>query len=101
MKKIVTVCVSLLTLAMVIAFAIPVYAGTSYAPNGTGWGSNNENEVQVKKAERDKVVKDGLIGTGEYEKLNVDLDADNGTSPLFVVGFTSASLENALVMLPT
>ena len=96
MKKLTTAFVTMLATVMTVALAVPAFAGISYAPNGTGWG---KYPVQIKKTDPSNVVKDGIIGEGEYERLNVDLGAD--TSPLILVGFTEESLDNARAMLPT
>ncbi len=97
MKKLTKTLTAMLALAIVAMSAIPAFAGISYAPNGSGWKKNDI--VKVKKADPGNVIKDGVIGDGEYERLNVDLGAD--TSPLILVGFTEESLDNARAMFPT
>ena len=83
-----------------LVVAIPAEARASFAPNGTGWDPNEV--ITVKKADPADVVKDGVIGDGEYERYYPDLDAeDNMTSPLFVVAFGANSLDNCLAMFPT
>lgn len=100
MKKVFSILITLLTFAMMIVAAIPAGARTSYAPNGTGWDPNEL--ITVKKADPSDVVKDGVIGDGEYERYYPDLDAeDNMTSPLFLVAFMNESLDHALEMFPT
>ncbi|MBR3416979.1 MAG: hypothetical protein IKH09_09825 [Clostridia bacterium] len=100
MKKLLSILLTIATLAMMIAAAIPAGARASFAPNGTGWDPNEV--ITVKKADPADVVKDGVIGDGEYERYYPDLDAeDNMTSPLFVVAFGANSLDNCLAMFPT
>ncbi|MBQ6263676.1 MAG: hypothetical protein IJK58_09200, partial [Clostridia bacterium] len=99
MKKLTKVLVALLTVIIAVTLAVPAFAGISIAPNGTGWGDNPNNIIHVKKADPKNVIKDGIIGIDEYEKLNVDLDAK--TSPLMLVAFTAISYDNPFAMLPT
>ena len=100
MKKLLSILLTVATLAMMIAIAIPAEARTSFAPNGTGWDPSNV--ITVKKADPADVVKDGVLGAGEYERYYPDLDAeDNMTSPLFVVAFGDESLDHCLAMFPT
>ncbi|MBQ6678049.1 MAG: hypothetical protein IJM71_08380 [Clostridia bacterium] len=100
MKKLLSILLTVATLAMMIAAAIPAGARASFAPNGTGWDPNEV--ITVKKADPADVVKDGVIGDGEYERYYPDLDAeDNMTSPLFVVAFGDNSLDHCLAMFPT
>ena len=96
MKKLFTV---LLTVIM-IAAAVPAGARSSFAPNGTGW--DPDEVITVKKADPANVVKDGVIGKGEYERYYADLDMDDEmTSPLFLVAFGADSLDHVMEMFPT
>ena len=100
MKKVISILITLLTFAMMIVAAIPAFARTSLAPNGSGWDPNEV--ITVKKADPSDVVKDGVIGDGEYERYYADLDAeDNMTSPLFLVAFGTDSMDHVLEMFPT
>ena len=99
MKKLTKAIMAMVTVTLIVMLAVPAFAGTSYAPNGIGWGKRIEDIVEVKKANPSNVIKDGNIGNNEYERLNVDLGVN--TSPLFLVGFGEGSIENARAMLPT
>ncbi len=100
MKKLLSILLAVATLTMLIVAAIPAEARSSFAPNGTGWDPNEI--VTVKKADPANVVKDGVIGDGEYERYYPDLDAeDQMTSPLFLVAFGADSLDHVLAMFPT
>ncbi len=63
MKKLLSILLTVATLAMMIAIAIPAEARSSFAPNGTGWDPSNV--ITVKKADPADVVKAGVIGYGE------------------------------------
>ena len=99
MKKLTNLLAVFMSAAMIALLAAPAFAGSSYAPNGIGWGSAPSSIVQVRKVDPSSVVKDGEIGEGEYGRLDVDLGEE--TSPLMIVAFNPASYDNALSMLPT
>ena len=94
MKKILSACIAAVMLLSVIA--LPSAAGC-YIPNGTGW--DPDDTVTVRRAAPGKVVKDGMIGDGEYDRLEFDRYED--TTPLVLPYVSSDNLRQALDMLKT
>lgn len=76
--------------------ALPSSAGC-YIPNETGW--DPDDVVTVRRADPGKVVKDGVIGEGEYERLEVDVFEE--TTPLVFPYVSADNLEQALTMSKT
>ena len=99
MKKILTV---LLALLMLVSICVIGANAQSYCPVG-GWKASCETaedaKITVKKADPADVIKDGIIGENEYEKLEVDQTEDN--TPLHVLYVTNDNLANGLTMLET
>ena len=89
MKKVAFIIAIILTLAMV---ALPALAD-SFRMN------DDPVRVTVKKTDPSVVVKDGVIGEGEYERFYVDLNED--TSPLNVCYFTGNDVDDAIAMMGT
>ncbi len=95
MKKIITLVMALLMTASLLAVGV---GAESYSPVG-GWAESEQGPVTVKKADPADVVKDGVIGEYEYEKIEFDLTEDS--SPLHVMYKTSENLTDGLEMLAT
>ncbi|MBQ6676434.1 MAG: S-layer homology domain-containing protein [Clostridia bacterium] len=94
MKKIISACIA--AIMIVCTVALPSAAGC-YIPNGTGW--DPDDIVTVRRADPGKVVKDGLIGEEEYDRL--EFDRFEETTPLVFPYVSSDNLDQALDMLKT
>ena len=93
MKKI--ICI---VLAAIMVAALAIVAGANCMfPAGDGW--NPDDICRVKKADSAKVVKDGVISQGEYERFVVDVGED--TSHLSLPYITGENFEQALAMMAT
>ena len=99
MKKILTALLALLMLASVCVIGANAQ---SYSPLG-GWKEAHETaeeaKITVKKADPADVIKDGVIGENEYEKLDIDQTEDN--TPLNIMYITNDNLNDGLAMLET
>ena len=95
MKKLVTILLSLLMLASLLAVAA---SAQSYNPHGN-WDLSQVGQIKVKKADPAAVVKDGIIGEGEYERYDLDLDP---TSTFLHIAYgTGDNFDDATAMLAT
>lgn len=94
MKKIFA---AVLASVMVVAMLAVAVGAQSQAMNGTGWDPSVV--VNVKKANPDNVVKDGVINSNEYEKFEVDLTEFN--SPLHVTFISGDDMQRGINMLAT
>ena len=92
MKKILSIVIAVVFVLSMTAVAVSAQA---YNPNGIC-----EVKFDVKHADPANVVKDGVIGDGEYEKLNVDVDP-NSSSLTLVFGNNAAMYTNAEEMMST
>ena len=94
MKKLVSVIIA----AIMIAALLPAAVGAqSMALNGSGW--DPEKIVNVRKADPEKAVKDGVVSMYEYDRLNVDLSEES--SPLHITFVTGDDMYESLEMLYT
>ena len=92
MKKVLSIIIAVVFVVSMTAIAV---SAQSYNPNGSC-----DIEFTVKKADPANVIKDGIIGEGEYEKLDVDLDIDTSSLTL-VFGENQVMYTNAEEMLAT
>ena len=92
MKKLLSMIIAVL---IVVSMTAIVVSAQSYNPNG-----GCDIEFTVKKANPDAVVKDGIIGEGEYEKFDADLSPD-ATNLTLVFGNNAAMYTPAEEMLGT
>ncbi len=95
MKRIISAVVAAVILACSVA--LPSSAAACYTPTGVGW--DPDNTVTVRRADPGKVVKDGIIGEGEYDRLTVDLNEE--TTPLIMPFVSGDNLDQAIDMLKT
>ncbi len=95
MKKIISTVIAAVMLAC--AVALPSSAAACYTPTGTGW--DPDDIVTVRRADPDKIVKDGQIGEDEYDRLEVDLN--EATTPLMFPFVSGDNLDQAIAMLKT
>ena len=92
MKKVITV---ITLVALFLSLVIPAAASSYNAVGPTASGTTHT----VKKADPSKVIKDGVIGDGEYERLSVNLNPDQ--SPLSRVYGDATAFLSADDMLAT
>ena len=92
MKKVIAI-ITLVTMALMMV--IPSMASSFNIIGPTAEGTTHV----VKRADPAKVIKDGIIGEGEYEKLDVDLNEDS--CPLHLVYGKSEDFLYAENMLAT
>ncbi len=92
MKKILS---SIISVVFVLSMTAAVVSAQSYNPNG-----GCDITVTLKKADPANVVKDGIIGEGEYEKFDADLSPDS-TNLTLVFGNNAAMYTPAEEMLGT
>ena len=95
MKKLTVLILSVLMLTSLFAAAA---SAQSFNANGH-WDLDEVGQIEVKKADPADVIKDGIIGENEYERLDVDLSPD--TSFLHRVYVTGQNLLDADAMLAT
>ncbi|MBR3640159.1 MAG: S-layer homology domain-containing protein [Clostridia bacterium] len=95
MKKILTFLLALLMLASVCVIGA---SAESFCPLD-GWKKSGQGTITVKKANPSFVVKDGKIGEGEYELL--DIDRTDTDSPLHVLYKNTDNMNDGLEMLGT
>ena len=92
MKKILSIIIAVVFIVSMCAVAV---SAQSYNPNG-----GCDLTATIKKADPANVIKDGIIGAGEYERYDVDLDPDS--SSLFMAfGNNAAMYDNAEALLKT
>ena len=92
MKKTLSIFIAV---AFVLSMCAVAVSAQSYNPAG-----GCDISVVVKKADPAAVVKDGVIGAGEYERFNVDTDVDTSCLDL-VFGANTAMYDLAENMLGT
>ena len=92
MKKFISI---IMAVAFVVSMTVIAASAQSYNPNGIC-----EIKFEVKHADPANVIKDGIIGEGEYERYYADLDPDTSSLTL-VFGDNSAMYANAEEMLST
>ena len=95
MKKLITVILSVVMLASLLAAAV---SAQSYNAK-THWDLSTMGQIEVKKADPNDVVKDGIIGENEYVKYDVDLNPDS--SPLHITFMSGTNFTDATAMLET
>ena len=96
-KKFLSLLLAALMMASMIVM-LPAVSAESYNPLG-GWAKSGHGPITVKHADPSNVVKDGEIGEGEYEKLDIDLTEDN--TPLNIMYKSNENMEQGLAMLET
>lgn len=95
MKKLTVLILSVLMLTSLFAAAA---SAQSYNPHGN-WDLSQVGQIVVKKADPAAVVKDGIIGDGEYERY--DLDLDPSSTFLHIAYGTGDNFNDATQMLAT
>ena len=90
MKKVLAL---ILFLAMTVSLCAVPALGNSFRP-GEG-----PVTVTVRKTDPSYVVKDGVIGYGEYDRLEIDLEEDS--TPLNICFWTGDDIEDAEAMMKT
>ena len=95
MKKLITVILSIVMLASLFAVAV---SAQSYNAQ-TNWDLSKMGQIEVKKADPNDVIKDGIIGENEY--VRYDVDTNDATSPLHITFMTGTNFTDGCAMLPT